>query len=72
MRLSSIFMAHIDVGRCCPNIFVRCFVEQFFFLEECLMAKRLDQHTHIFADRSLDDDIMAESLVTKDEHCTNK
>ena len=36
------------------------------------MAKRLDQHTHIFVDRSLDDDIMAESLVTKDEHCTNK
>ena len=28
------------------------------------MAKRLDQHTHIFVDRSLDDDIMAESLVT--------
>lgn len=27
------------------------------------MAKRLDQHTHIFVDRSLDDDIMAESLV---------
>ena len=36
------------------------------------MAKRLDQHTHFFVDRSLDDDIMAESLVTKDEHCTNK
>lgn len=36
------------------------------------MAKRLDQHTHIFVGRSLDDDIMAESLVTKDEHCTNK
>ena len=36
------------------------------------MAKGLDQHTHIFADRSLDDDIMAESLVTKDEHCTYK
>lgn len=36
------------------------------------MAKRLDQHTHIFVDRSLGDDIMAESLVAKDEHCTNK
>ena len=30
MRLSGICMAHIDVGRCCPNIFVRFFVEQFF------------------------------------------
>lgn len=65
-------MAHIDVGRCCPNIFVRFLLNSFSYLEECLMAKRLDQHTHIFVDRSLDDDIMAESLVTKDEHCTNK
>ena len=59
-------------GDVAPISLCAVLLNRFSFLEECLMAKRLDQHTHIFADRSLDDDIMAESLVTKDEHCTNK
>ena len=59
-------------GDAAPISLFAFLLNSFSYLEGCLMAKRLDQHTHIFVDRSLDDDIMAESLVTKDEHCTNK
>ena len=59
-------------GDAAPISLCAFLLNSFSYLEECLMAKRLDQHTHIFVDRSLDDDIMAEPLVTKDEHCTNK
>ena len=59
-------------GDAAPISLCAFLLNSFSYLEECLMAKGLDQHTHIFVDRSLDDDIMAESLVAKDEHCTNK
>lgn len=59
-------------GDAAPISLCAFLLNSFSYLEECLMAKRLDQHTHIFVDRSLDDDIMAESLVAKDEHCMNK